>query len=149
MKDNLIKCPLTGEEFGCYVTPINETMYSYNSLVNGFASCDLWKVGEWDFEKMEEKLPKLYVDLKIIDDSGKVWYPNPINNEEKGVVFVNGKSSEDWGWCAIKNVIVSEDEKEKFKKPDGGYFEFKSDPKTFKNFGKEGYIDALDYVGLI
>lgn len=149
MKDNIITSPLTGIQESCYVMPINETLFHYKDLSMGFETTDLWKVGDFDFEAFEETLPELYKDIKQTDDEGRVWYPQILNTEEKGIVFIVGTNKDDWEWCGILHTLVSEEEKDRFKKPDGSYIKYKNDPKTLQKFGKFGFVDALDYVGML
>ena len=141
-KDYIGTCPLTSMEDGAYITPINETLKSYKSLITGFYSSDLMVEGEFDFDKFEESLPELYKDVKQVDVEGRVWYPQVINVEDKGIVFVGGTSKDDYGWVGIKHTPVLEEEKEKFKRPDGSYISWKNDPKTMKKFGKNEFIKS-------
>jgi hypothetical protein len=149
MKDKIIKCPLTGAEEGCYCIPLNEKLFHYNSLSAGFQTSDLWKEGEFDFEELESTLPELYKAIKQIDDEGRIWYPIVNNIEEKGIVFVIGTSKDNWEWAGSLHTPVLEEEKDKFKRPDGSFAKFKNDPQTLKRFGRVGYIDALSYIGAL
>lgn len=149
MKDKIITDPLTGAEEGCYARPINEKLFNYSSLGTGFQSCDLWKKGEFDFEELESTLPELYKAIKQVDDEGRVWYPSIINQEDKGIVFVIGTSKDDWEWAGSLHAPILDEEKDRFKKPDGSYSKFKNDPKTLKRFGRAGYINALSYIGML
>lgn len=151
MKDKIGKSPLTGHEDSCYITPLNETYNSYKCLVSGFESSDYFKESEgFDFDKYEETLPELYKEIKQIDSEGRVWYPTVIKDDIKGIVFVNGTSKDDWGWSSIKNILVSEEEKERFKNPKTGeYIKYKSDPSTLQQFTKFEFIEALDSLGLL
>lgn len=149
MKDYIGKCPLTGLEDSCYVTPISETANAYDSLINGFSTNDFMKEDDFDFETYEAALPELYRDIKMVDSEKRVWYPRTIVKDE-GVVFVVGTSAENWEWASIKNIPVPEEEKERFKNPQTGeYLKFKSDPKSLTKFGREGWIDALDSLNLL
>ena len=148
-RDQIIDCPLTGAEESCYIVPINELYNHYHSLSAGFQTSDLWKEGEFDFEELESTLPELYKAIKIKDDKGRVWYPIVNNIEEKGIVFVIGTSKENWEWAGSLHTPVLDEEKDKFKRPDGTYATFKNDPQTLKRFGRVGYIDALSYIGVL
>lgn len=141
-KDALIDCPLCGEPHGCYAIDINEKSKSYMCLGCGFQSSDLMIHGEFDVEAYEEQLPELYKDLKRTDFTGRLWYPSAINIQEKGTVFANGTSTENWQWSAIKSIMLTEEEKEKpvFKGKT-----HKSDSKTLKGFGKD-FLSALEYI---
>jgi hypothetical protein len=150
MNDKLGYSPLVKKEDSCYIVPINEKYNQYNCLVSGFQTNDLMKESEgFDFEKYEETMPELHKDIKQIDEEGRVWYAQTINVEDKGIVFAGGTSKDDWGFIGIKHILVPEEEKEKFKRPDGSYIKYKNDPKTMKKFTKFEFIDALDYVGLL
>ena len=141
-KDALIDCPLCNEPSACYKLPINETMYSYVCLGCGFTTSDLLKKGEYDVETYEDQLPELYKEIKKVDSEGRVWYPNIVNIQDKGLVFISGATKDDWEWSAIKNVLLTEEELElpKFKGQ-----KYKSDPKTLTDFGND-YLSALEFI---
>ena len=102
------------------------------------------KEGEFDFEGYEEILPELYKDVKHQDEEGRVWYPITINLEDKGTVFLNGKSADSVEWAGIKVTELTEEEKAQPKFKDKKY---KSDAKSLKSFGND-FIEACDYVGV-
>ena len=140
--DNLIDCPLCGEKNGCYSIKINETKNTYLCLGCGYQSSDLMKEGEYDVESYEQEMPELYKDMKKVDSSGRVWYPSVVNIQEKGTVFMNGTSTEDSRWSAIKNIELTEEDKQKpiFKGKT-----HKSDSSSLKDFGND-YLSALEYI---
>lgn len=141
--DKLDICPKCGCD-GCYITPINETKNNYFCWGCGFQTNDLMKEGEFSFEAFEETLPELYKDVKSTDGEGRVWYPISLNIADKGTVFLNGKTSEDTFWSAIKVISLTEEEK---KEPKYKGLSYKSDPKSLQHFGKD-FIEACDYIGL-
>lgn len=143
MADQMTLCPKCGCD-GCYITPINETKYNYFCWGCGFQTNDLMKEGEFDFEQYEETLPELYKDIKHIDSEKRVWYPISINIQNKGTVFLSGKSVEEVQWSAIKVVPLTEEEK---KQPKYKGLLYKSDAKSMKEFG-EDFIEACDYIGV-
>lgn len=143
-KDSLIDCPLCGEKSGCYSIDINEFHKSYLCLGCGYQSSDLMIQNEYNQEEYEEQLPELYKDLKRIDSSNRVWYPSVVNIQDKGTVFANGTSIEDWKWSAIKNVPLTEED---LKKPLFKGKTHKSDSKSLKDFDKD-YLSALEYIGV-
>lgn len=100
--------------------------------------------GEYNVEEYEYELPQLYIDVKKKDDRDRVWYPNVVNIQEKGTVFLNGTCVEDSQWAAILNVPLSEEDK---KKPTFKNKTHKSDPTTLKNFGAD-YLSALEHIGI-
>lgn len=143
MTDQLSTCPKCNCD-GCYITSINETKSIYFCWGCGFQTNDLMKEGEFDFTAYEETLPELYKDIKYTDTEKRVWYPIVINVEDRGTVFLNGRSKEDAEWAGIKTVALTEEEKQQPKYKGKLY---KSDPKSLKNFGSD-FIEAVDYVGL-
>lgn len=143
MTDALQTCPKCGYVESCYVLPINEVANSYNCLACGFRASDLIKEGDYDVEAYESEMPELFKDIKYVDEEGRVWYPNVINIEDKGTVFPNGSSKYNWHWAAIKNVPLTEEEKESSRFKGKSY---KSDSKTMQKFD-EDYFTACDYIG--
>jgi len=143
MIDKLITCDKCKAEVSCYATPINEFHNSYTCLNCGFHTNDLMVEGEFNFEEYEVELPELYKDIKYKDEKNRVWYPQVINVEGRGTVFINGTSKDDWKWSGIKSVPLTQEEKQSGRFKDK---EYKSDSKTLENFG-DNYYDACDYVG--
>lgn len=144
MTDKLIKCEHCGSEM-CYATQVNETSWVYNCVGCGFTASDLLKEGEYDVEQFEGVLPELYKDIKYVDLNNRVWYPLVIQNEE-GIVFVDGNSKENWGWGVIKNRPLTEEEKQIYIKENKEVPSYKSDSSTLKHFGKNGFLQALNYI---
>jgi hypothetical protein len=142
-KDEMITCPKCGCD-ACYKTQINEVKSSYFCWGCGYQTNDLMKEGEFDFVGYEEILPELYKDVKHQDEEGRVWYPITINLEDKGTVFLNGKSADLVEWAGIKVTELTEEEKTQPKFKDKKY---KSDAKSLKSFGND-FIEACDYVGM-
>ena len=142
-KDEMIICPKCGCD-ACYKTQINEVKSSYFCWGCGYQTNDLMKEGEFDFVGYEEILPELYKDVKHQDEEGRVWYPITINLEDKGTVFLNGKSADTIEWSGIKVVELTEEEKTQPKFKDKKY---KSDAKSLKSFSND-FIEACDYVGV-
>ena len=144
MTDNLTTCPKCKATECCYTVDINEFHKSYSCFDCGFVTSDLMREGEFDFEQYEAEFPELYKDIKYIDEDNRVWYPQVVNIENKGTVFANGTSKEDWQWSAIKSIELTEEEKEnpRFKNKT-----HKSDSASLQNFGKD-YYQACEYIGL-
>lgn len=142
--DNLTACPKCKAEEACYVTPINEFHNAYACFGCGYTSNDLMVEDEFDFEAYEETMPQLYKDLKYTDEKNRAWYPQAINLEDKGTVFANGTSKEDWQWAGIKTIELTKEEK---KSPKFKGKSYKSDSASLKGFG-EDFFEACDYIGL-
>ena len=147
MEDKLVKCEHCGSEM-CYASPISETAYSYNCTGCGFTANDMLKDGEYDNELFEGLLPELYKDLKFVDSKSRVWYPLVMQSEQ-GIVFIDGNSKDNWGWGAIKNRPLTEEEKQPFLKEGKEVPPYKSDNSTLKHFGKDGFMKAMAYMEML
>ena len=142
MTEQLIICPLCSSD-ACYKTPLNETFFSYFCFGGGHHSNDFMKEEEFNFQEYEETLPELYKDLKETDSEKRVWYPSAINIPEKGTVFANGTSKENWQWTSIKTRPLTESESESLSNKG---IKFKSDTSTMRHFEKD-FIEAIEYIG--
>lgn len=143
-KDKLSICPKCGCD-GCYVVPISEFANRYFCWGCGFNTTDLMKEGEFDFEEIELALPELYKDLAVTDSEGRRWYPSTISIPDKGTVFVNGQSADNWQWAGILVRELTDAEKAKNTGKLGT--KYLSDTNTLKMFGRD-FIEACDYVGI-
>ena len=99
---------------------------------------------EFDFEEYEKEMPQLYVDTKKVDDLKRVWYPNVVNIQDKGTVFLNGTSADSTQWSAIKSVKLTKEDKKNPKFKDKTH---KSDSSTLTDFGSD-YLSALEFIGI-
>jgi hypothetical protein len=59
------------------------------------------------------------------------------------MVFLDGKTKQDWKWASIKSVPITEEEKSKF--PEGQTH--KMDMKSIKHFEQKDFMDALEDIG--
>jgi copper(I)-binding protein len=71
--------------------------------------------------------------------------PSTINIPDKGMVFINGKSAENWKWMAVKAIEIPKEEKSKF--PEGNTH--KMDMGNAKEFEEKDFMEALSYIGLL
>lgn len=133
----------------CYESHHENNIKSWMCLNCGFQTISLLKKGSDLQSQQEETLPELYKDLAFIDVDDRVWYPCVLNYPEKGIIFAEGTSKNNWHWTAMLATKVLEEEKHKFKKPntDDEYFEYKMDNKTKKPF--LNFIEAVTYIGII
>ena len=138
----------------CYVKPTTG-LYTQKVLTRhcygcGFTTNCLMKRGEKFLEEQMEKLPNLYKELLGEDEEGLIWMPSTVNIVQKGMVFANGKSKDDWEWSAVKAIPVTEEEKEKYPIPgkEGEYYKWRMDMETIETFSQTDYMDALEYIGI-
>lgn len=147
--DKLITCPRCGSD-ACY-----ETQEAYN-LTNrmcygcGFMTHNYMKEDSEFLQEQLEVLPEIYKNLTYIDDNGYHWIPSTVNLPDKGMIYVNGTSPENWMWTAVPVTEIPEDEKERFPVKDqpGKYHTHKMDHSLAKNYKERDYIEALDYIGV-
>jgi hypothetical protein len=111
----------------------------------GFTTNTLMKSESEFLEEQLEVLPELYKDLIYVDGEGKNWMPSTINIPDKGMVFINGKSAENWKWMAVKAIEIPKEEKSKF--PEGNTH--KMDMGNAKEFEEKDFMEALSYIGLL
>jgi len=142
MIEELIICPVCKSD-ACLKMHINESHFSYMCLGGGHQTNDLMKVGEFNFEEYEQTIPELYKDLALVDSENRVWYPAVVSIPEKGTVFINGNSKDNWQWSAIKTRPITEEEAESLSNKG---IKYKSDAKSMKYFDRD-FITALEYVG--
>jgi hypothetical protein len=147
MNDSIIICPKCGGN-ACYEQVINENITNYFCIGCGFITNSLLKYGTEFYNEQWEILPELYKDISYEDVDGRIWIPNTINIENKGMIFANGDSY-DWKWAVTKSIPIPENEKEKFKNSDGTYNQYKMDVGNIKYFESHEYIEALDYLDLL
>lgn len=149
MIDSLVQCPLCGSPY-CYQS-IHEGLASWKCLSCGFTTNSNMMKNTELVKAHEDTLPKLYIDIKKIDESGLVWYPIAVDKiqEGKGIVFVNGTSKDDWHWTYAPSVLVKKEEQEKFKTKDGKYLLYKTDMKNAKNFDKNQFTLAINEMEVL
>ena len=148
--DNLIVCTKCGSD-ACYVDEVNQDIKTYFCYGCGFQTNSLMKEGETFYERQIEVLPELYKDLLDKDDEGHIWMPTTVNVPEKGMIFANGPSREQWSWAAVKAVKITEEEKTKYPIPgkEGQYYEWRMDMSTLKEHPEREFMEALSYIGIL
>lgn len=143
--DNLVICDLCGSN-ACYEQVItdgndNTTITTWLCFGCGYTTSTLMKEDSLLVKETRDTSPELYNDLSKIKN-GLVWFPATISIPEKGMVFADGTSKEDWCWKAAKAVRILEEEKDKY--PKGQLY--KMDIKSSKSFGQKDFMDALELI---
>ena len=144
MVDYLTICNKCGSD-AAYVQEINYEIKNYMCYGCGFTTNTLMKSESEFLEEQLEVLPELYKDLIYVDGEGKNWMPSTINIFDKGMVFVNGKSVENWKWMAVKAIEIPEEDESKFPKNTT----HKPDMSSAKEFEERDFMEALSYIGLL
>jgi len=148
--EEIIQCPKSGGDL-CYKTQVTSDITNYMSLSCGFWTNSLMKEGEEFFEAQIETLPELYKDLAWKDpNTDLIWIPNTINEQELGMIFANGSNAQNWGWAAVKSILIPEEERKNHPIPgkEGEFMKYKIDMPNMKMFHERDYIEALDYIGV-
>jgi hypothetical protein len=148
--EEIINCPKSGGDL-CYKTQVTPDIYNFMSLSCGFWTNSLMKEGEEFYEAQMETLPELYKDLAWVDEkTGLTWIPNTINQPGLGMVFANGTDIKDWGWAAVKSILIPENERPNHPLPGkpGEFMEHKMDMQNMRMFDERDYIEALDFIGI-
>jgi len=148
--DKLEKCGRCGGDC-CYINEVTLDLKTYLCYGCGFFTNTLMVKDSEFFEKQFEILPELYKSLMDEDEDGKIWIPTTINNFEKGMVFADGTSRDNWRWGATKVIDVLDEEKEKYPIPGkkGEYYTKRMDMSTLKHFKEHDFMDALSYIDLL
>ena len=149
-KDKLINCNRCQGD-ACYIQEVTVDINLKQCMGCGFQSTSLMIKGNDFYEMQMESLPELYKDLMWTDkDTGEIWMPQTINLPQKGMVFANGPSKDNWRWSSVKAVPVKEEEKTKYPVPGkkDQYYEFRMDMKTKKDYLEKDFIEAMDYIGI-
>lgn len=144
MKDSLVECKRCGGN-ACYEQHIDESTITWLCMGCGFTtSTVMTKDGPATANTLETS-PELYKDLMFIDDSNRTWFPATITLPEKGMVFLDGSTKDNWQWAAVKAIPLTEEEKSTGRFPAGQ--EYKMNVRESQKFGQKEFMDALEVIG--
>jgi hypothetical protein len=145
-KDQLVQGPFGSD--ACYESTIEqngENITTWLCFGSGFTSSTLMTEGSKAVSDLLETAPELYKDLLHVDKDKKVWVPATITLPGKGMVFLDGSNTEQWNWSAVRAVRLTEEDVKSGKYPEG--HEFKMDMQNKKIYGKNDFMDALEFIG--
>lgn len=132
MIDNFSNCKRCGSS-ACYRQDFEDKSFSLMCLTCGFTTNTHMTVGS---EAVKEATkPQLYKDLMYVDEAGQVWLPASISVPEKGMVFLEGTSVDDWGWSAMKSKMKDNNQ-------------IKMDKDSLRRFGKSEFLLAMSEIGM-
>ncbi len=135
-------CPHCGGN-ACYEQQVQENLQTYFCFGCGFTTSTVMVEGSKPVLDAIETAPELYKDLMYKDEKGLIWFPSTVSIPEKGMVFVDGTSQDNWRWAAAKAVEIPEEEKANF--PQGQTH--KMDMKSIKYYEQRDFMEGLDYIG--
>ena len=142
MEEKLIDCPHCGGN-ACYEQQVTEEVRTNFCFGCGFTTSTVMVEGSKPVLDTLESSPELYKDLMFVDSNNQVWFPTTITIPEKGMVFLDGTSKDNWQWAAVSAIEITEEEKSKY--PQGQTH--KMDMRNAKKFDKKDFMDALDAIG--
>jgi len=137
----MINCPHCGGN-ACYEQQVSEEVSTHFCFGCGFTTSTVMYVGSKPVLDALETSPELYKDLMFTDKNNLVWFPATVTLPEKGMVFLDGTSKENWKWSAVQAVEITEEEKEKY--PQGQTH--RMDTRNAQMFGQKDFMDALDAI---
>ena len=142
--DELKECSRCGSD-ACYGQEVTKEVIIELCYGCGFQSNSIMISGSDFLIEQMGLLPELYKELMDEEEeTGKIWMPTSINIEDKGMVFADGTSRNNWRWAGVKAVPIPEEEKDKYK--DKSY---KPDMSTIKHFEERDFMEALSYIKVI
>jgi len=143
LKDKLTTCPRCGSD-ACYENDLGADYKVHMCYGCGFTTNTLMEPDSEFLNEQLEVLPEIYKDLSKVESDGFTWIPSTINIEDKGMIFIQGTSVDDWNWVACPAKELTEEEKQNFPE-DATY---KMDMKKASYFKERDFIEALDYIGV-
>jgi hypothetical protein len=139
--EKMIDCPRCGGN-ACYEQQVNEEVTTHFCFGCGFTTSNLIEVNSKLLIEILETSPELFKDLMFTGADNKVWFPATVTLPNKGMVFLDGTSKENWRWAAVQSVEILAEEKEKF--PEGQTT--KMDMKNIQYFDQKDFMEALDRI---
>ena len=139
--DNLITCDRCSSN-ACYEQVVDQTTSTYLCMGCGFTTTTLMTEGSTPVKVALESSPELYKALMFKDSKGKIWFPSTITVPNKGMVFVDGSSVDNWKWAAVKAIPLVEGDKKVSKEQT-----HKMDMKNVQHFEERDFMDALEVIG--
>ena len=139
--EQLTICKRCGSN-ACLEQQVDEEVTTHLCMGCGFTTSTLMTEGSEVVKAALETSPELYKDLMFTDQDGFIWMPSTLTLPEKGMVFVDGTSKDNWQWAAVNAVPLTEEDK---KVSDNQTH--KMDMKNVKHFTERDFMDALESIG--
>jgi len=134
--DDLIECTRCGSD-ACYKQEVNQEITLEMCMGCGFQHNSIMTSGSQFLQEQMETLPELYKALlDEEEENGKIWMPTTINIHDKGMIFAEGTSRDNWAWAAVKATLNEQKE-------------YKTDMSTTKHFPERDFIGALSHIGVL
>lgn len=144
MNDQLVECKRCGGN-ACYEQHVSDELSTWLCMGCGFTTSTMMDKDGPTTSNTLETSPELYKDLMFVDDTNKAWFPATITLPEKGMVFIDGVSKQDWKWAAVKAIPLTNEEKESGRFPEGQ--DYKMNVRESLKFDQKDFMDALEVIG--
>lgn len=112
---------------------------------SGFTTSTLMTEGSKTIADLLETSPELYKELLHTDKDKRIWAPATISLPEKGMVFIDGVSKDEWNWAAVKAIPITKEERKNKNFPKEQTY--KMDMQNAQKYSKKDFMDALEYIG--
>lgn len=139
--EKLTICKRCGSN-ACYEQQVSEQVKTWLCMGCGFTTSTLMTEGSEPIKNILETSPELYKDLMHTDEEGHIWVPSTITLPNRGMVFLDGTSTTDWKWAAVKAVPLTEGDKKMSKEQT-----HKMDMKNVQHYQERDFMDALETIG--
>lgn len=144
MQDQLVECKRCGGN-ACYEQHIDEKTTTWLCMGCGFTTSTLMTEGSKLVTDLVETSPSLYKDLLFTDNDKRVWAPSTITLPEKGMVFLDGTSKDEWKWAAVKSIEITEEDRKVKQFPKEQTH--KMDMQNIQHFGQKEFMDGMEVIG--
>jgi len=145
--DKLVTGPFGSD--ACYENSFEQDgqqITTWMCMGSGFTTSTLMDKDSEATRNTLETSPELYKDLMHIDENNRAWFPATITLPGKGMVFVDGTTTKDWKWSAVKAIELTKEEVDSKRYPANQTH--KMDMVNAKQFDKDsGFMDALEVIG--
>lgn len=145
-KDQLVEGPFGSN--ACYEQTFEQDgkeVTTWMCFGSGFSTSTFMEKGSQLVENTLQTSPELYKDLMHVDKNNRVWFPATITLPEKGMVFIDGTSKEDWKWAAVKAVEITEEDRKMKQFPTDQKYKMDMENKSLHE--KNDFMDALEVIG--
>ena len=119
-KDKLVQGPFGSD--ACYEQTFEQDgqqMTTWLCFGSGFTTSTVMTEGSKAVKDLQETSPELYKDLLYTDEQKRVWAPSTISIPHKGMVFIDGTTSDNWQWSAAKAISLTQEEIDSKRYPEG------------------------------
>mgnify|MGYP000947016233 FL=1 len=144
-----ILCPVCGTNHRLFVESDNhgEAKMCFNC---GFMTHSRYISNSEFSSNIEKQNPKIVNALKI-EHEGLNWYPSVINIPNKGIIYPEGTSIEDWKWTLARVIDIPIFERIKYPVPgkEGEFYETMLDIENSIKYERLQFTEACKELGII